>query len=97
MSKHTHSEISQAWANAQHDLPKGWKLDDLREHAHRFSPSSVAPQARARVAESARADNASDPWTATAIGPGGNRVEARGHDVPDALDRLVRAVERAIH
>ena len=95
MDKHSHSEISQAWANAQHDLPKGWKVDDLREHAQRFSPSSVAPQARARMAEYARADNASDPWRATAIGPGGRVVEARGHDAPDALDRLVRAVERA--
>ena len=95
MGKHSDSEISQAWANAQRDLPKGWKVDDLREHAQRFNPSPVVPEARARTAEYARADNASDPWKATAIGAGGRVVEARGHDAPDALDRLVRAVERA--
>jgi hypothetical protein len=95
MAKHTHTEISQAWANAQRDLPKGWKVEDLREHAQRFNPSPLAAQARVRMAEYARADNASDPWKATARGPG-KVVVARGYDAPDALDRLVRAVERAI-
>jgi len=95
MANHTDGEISQAWANAQHDLPKGWTVDDLREHARRFNPSPVVPEARVRMAEYARAANASDPWKATAIGPGGKVVEAHGHDAPDALDRLVRAVQRA--
>jgi hypothetical protein len=95
MGEHTHSEISQAWANAQSDLPKGWKVADLREHAQRFTPTAVAAEARARVAEYARADNASDPWQATARGPGDKVAVARGHDALDALDRLVRAVERA--
>jgi hypothetical protein len=94
MSGHSDSEISQAWANAQYHLPNGWKIVDLRENAQPFNPSPVAPEARARMAEYARADNASDAWRATAVGPANKRIEARGHDAPDALDRLVSAVLR---
>ena len=96
MRGHTDSEISQAWANAQYHLPNGWRIVDLRENAQPFNPSPVAPQARARMAEYSRADNASDAWRAAAVGSGNKRIEARGHDAPDALDRLVSAVLRAI-
>lgn len=95
MGDQEHGDISQAWANAQYHLPAGWKINDLRHYASRFYPTPVAPQALARQAEHPRADNAGDPWTATAIGPKGERVEARGRDAIDALDRLTWAVERA--
>ena len=95
VSKHTDSDISQAWANAQYHLPRGWKIDDLRHHTVRFMRTSVAPQALARRAEHPRADNAGDPWKATAVGPGGQRLTARGNDAFDALERLTWAVDRA--
>jgi hypothetical protein len=94
VGKHTDSDISQAWANAQYYLPRGWKVDDLRHHTVRFMPTSVAPQALARRAEHPRADNAGDPWKATAVGPGGQRLTVRGHDALDALERLTWAVDR---
>lgn len=89
------TDISQAWANAQRHLPRGWKIEELKEGARRFTPTSVVPQAIARHVEHPRVDNAGDPWTATAVGPGGQRVEKRGADALDALERLTWAVDRA--
>jgi hypothetical protein len=89
------SDISQSWANAQRHLPRGWKIDELREGGRRFTPTSVVPQALARHVERPRVDNAGDPCTAIAIGPDGQRVEKRGADAHDALERLTWTVERA--
>ena len=95
MEKHTDSEISQAWANAHRHLPRGWKIDELREGARRFNPSSVDPQATARFVEHPREHSAGYPWTAKAVGPNGQRVEKRGADALDALQRLGWEVDRA--
>ena len=89
------SEISQAWANTQRHLPRGWKIEQLREGARRFNPTSVVPQAVGRHVEHPRVDNAGDRWTATAVGPEGQRVEKRGSNALDALERLMWEVERA--
>lgn len=95
MADHSQHDISQAWANAQRHLPSGWTITDLRKHAQHFTRSALAPQATALQAEQPRADNAGDPWYATARGPAGQTVEKRGRDALDALERLIHEVRRA--
>jgi hypothetical protein len=88
-------DLSHAWANAQHHMPKGWKITELRHHGQSFRPYPYAAQAQALRAEQPRADNAGDPWTATATGPAGKTVQKRGADGFDALERLIHEVRRA--
>ncbi len=90
------SDVSQAWANADARLPSGWRVEEFRKDGMRwaYAPSAVAPTAADGRARSALAENAGDPWTIVARGPGGEEVTSRREPTPDdAMRSLVDAVE----
>lgn len=88
-------DVSQAWANADARLPRGWQVQEFRKRGMRWNHArtALAPQARSPRVGTARAENVGDPWTVVARGPDGETVTSRPEPTPDdAIRDLLEAV-----